>query len=226
MWPFTKTTKPEALPYLEGRGRARPSRKDPVSGLKIVVLDTETTGFHIERDRILSVAVARIENWSLSLESMRTWIVRQTALQLNDAVAIHGITPSQSAAGVPEGEVVRELAPVFSGAVLVGHHISFDVAMLNQAFRGYLGTGLYNYAVDTATLAMAELEAFRKTGYANQRPPGLEEICTHCGIPMMERHTAEGDVFTTAELFLLLCARRRKRLGRPLEWRDLPSVRS
>ena len=41
--------------------------------------------------------------------------------------------------------------------------------------------------------------------------------------PSLNAMFAEGDVFTTAELFLLLCARRRKRVGRDLEWRDIPS---
>jgi DNA polymerase III subunit epsilon len=177
------------------------------------------------KDRVLSVAVAAIDNWSLGMATMRSWIVRQAGVRLNDAMAIHGITPAQSAAGVPEDEVARELGGIISGTVLVGHHVGFDAVMLDQMLKRHLGVHLYNPMIDTASLAMAELDAFRQTGYANQRPPGLEEVCTHCRIPMMERHTAEGDVFTTAELFLLLCARRRKRIGRPLEWRDLPWVK-
>ena len=225
MWPFRKVLTDDAESYVAGKSLAKPSRRGPVEGIRLVVVDTETTGLDTTRDRILSVAVASIDHWSLGMASMRTWIVKQEGVLLNEAMAIHGITPAQSAAGVPEVEVTRALGRFMSGTVLVGHHVGFDATMLDQVFRRHLGVKLYNPMIDTAALAMAELEAFRRTGYANQRPPGLEEVCANCGIPMMERHTAEGDVFTTAELFLLLCARRRKRLGRPLEWRDLPWVK-
>ncbi|MGH8021321.1 MAG: hypothetical protein ACREIA_24175 [Opitutaceae bacterium] len=82
-------------------------------------------------------------------------------------------------------------------------------------------TGLRNPLVDTARLAMAELEAFRKTAYPGQRPPSLDEVCSSLGLPMHDRHTASGDTFTTAQVFLLLAARARRRLGRPLRLKDL-----
>lgn len=226
MWPFTRSNKePVVEAYLEGRSRAKPGGRTPVGALKIVVLDAETTGLVVERDKILSLAAAEVENWRMPMARMHSWLVYQSKASANDAVAVHGITPAETARGESEKAVVGELMTMLSGAVIVGHHIGFDAAMLNIAMRRHYKVGLYNQLVDTALLAMGELEAFRRTGYANQRPPGLEELCAHCGIPMMERHTAEGDVFTTAELFMMLCLRRRKRIGRPLEWRDLPSMK-
>lgn len=226
MWPFfRKEPDPIIAAYKEGKSRTRPSSRTPVGELKIVVLDAETTGLIVERDRLLSVAAAEVENWRMPMARMRSWLVYQSQASANDAVTIHGITPADTARGDPEKQVLGELMHMLSGAVIVGHHIGFDAAMLDIAMRRHFRTRLHNPLIDTALLAMGEIEAFRRTGYANQRPPGLEELCTHCGIPMMERHTAEGDVFTTAELFLVLCARRRKRLGRALEWRDLPTMR-
>lgn len=226
MWPFTKTTEdPIVQHYLEGRSRARPSGKAHIEDIRLVVLDAETTGLMVDRDRILSLAAAEVEGGRMPMAKMRSWLVYQSKATANDAVAVHGITPAETARGEPEKQVIGEVMRLLSGAVLVGHHIGFDAAVLDLAMRRHYKTKLYNPMIDTALLAMGELEAFRRTGYANQRPPSLEELCAHCGIPMMERHTAEGDVFTTSELFLILCARRKKRVGRPLEWRDMPTTK-
>jgi DNA polymerase-3 subunit epsilon len=223
MWPFRKkAVDPVVEEYLAGRSRAKPGSRTPIDSLKLVVLDAETTGLVVDHDKILSLAAAEVEGGRMHLARMRSWLVYQSKACANDAVAVHGITPAETARGDPERQVIGEVMRLLSGAVLVGHHIGFDAAVIDVAMRKHFKTRLYNPMIDTALLAMGELEAFRRTGYANQRPPGLEELCAHCGIPMMERHTAEGDVFTTTELFLVLCARRRKRMGRPIEWRDMP----
>lgn len=224
MWPFSKKPiDPLVAQYRSGRSQSRPARRTPVDQLRFIVLDAETTGLVVGQDRILSVATAELRQGRMYLSTMGSWLVYQSRAEANDAATIHGITPADTAGGEPERKVLEELLPVLTGAVIVGHHIGFDAMMLDTAMRRHFGTGLSNSLVDTALLAMGEFEAFRRTGYANQRPPALDELCAHCGIHMMERHTAEGDVFTTSELFLLMLARRRKRLGRALEWRDLPS---
>lgn len=226
MWPFKKKEEdPAVTEYQAGRALVRPGKRTAVDKLKIVVLDAETTGLVVDRDKILSLAATEVIGGRMCLATMRSWLVYQSKAAANDAVAVHGITPAETATGEPERNVLCELLRMISGAVIVGHHIGFDAAIIDLALRRHFKIKLYNPLVDTAMLAMGELEAFRRTGYANQRPPSLEELCAHCAIPMMERHTAAGDVFTTAELFMILCARRRKRMGRPVEWRDLPSSR-
>jgi DNA polymerase-3 subunit epsilon len=96
--------------------------------------------------------------------------------------------------------------------------------MLNVAFERHFSIPFRNQTLDTAYFASTELEAFRKTGYANQRLPSMEDVCAQLNIPISERHTAEGDVFTTAQIFMLLRGRLKKRLQRPLLLRDFPLV--
>jgi DNA polymerase-3 subunit epsilon len=75
-------------------------------------------------------------------------------------------------------------------------------------------------------MAQRTVEAFGVTAYPGQRPPSLDEVCEHLGLPTVERHTAAGDAFTTAELFLVLCARMQRLRGRPLVVDDLPLERA
>lgn len=222
MFFLKKAMHPVAADYQAAQRAARPQKRMPASELRFSVLDIETTGFERSRDRILSISVVGVSCWTVAVGGLRSWLVCQPLVPLNEASAIHGITPAESAAGEPEERVMYELLQAVKGTVLVGHHIGFDIAMISEALQRHFRTDLRNPSVDTAELAMREIDAFHRTGYPNQRPPGLDEVCSLCGLPMLERHTAEGDAFTTAELFLLLCAKRRKRLGRELEWRDLP----
>lgn len=215
---------PLALPALAYRDGTEPGvpRKTPLAQLMFVVLDAETTGFDPVKDRILSLAAVPVQAGTLRLAGLRSWLVYQPRAQLTDAVQVHGILPSETRTGEPEEAVLEDLLPLLTGAVLVGHHLSFDVAMLNAALRRHFHLQLCNPMLDTGQFAQVVLEAFRKTGYPGQRTPSLDELSTHCEITPMERHTAPGDTFTTAELFLVLCAKHSQQLGRPLAAGDLP----
>jgi DNA polymerase-3 subunit epsilon len=214
--------------YLAETGRRRPQRQ-PVGKTRFVVLDTETTGFDLCNDRILSIALFEVNGGIIDMAKSRKWLVCQPETAPTSATAIHGILPSESRCkGIAEKEVLEQLLPLLSGAILVGHHIHFDAGMLNKALKRHLKIKLRNHLVDTAHLAMQELIPFHRTGYANQRPPSLDEICAHLDLPVIARHTAEGDAFVTAEIFMMLCGRIRRRLQnrkvrrREPQLRDLP----
>lgn len=220
-WPFRRPLDPLAQTYRDATPRRVPGRR-PWSELRFLVLDAETSGFKVGHDRLLSLATMPALGGDLRVGEAAGWVVRQPAATVNAATAVHGILPADTAAGDAERDVLAALLPQLHGAIIVGHHIGFDCAMIDEALRRHFGTGLRNPHLDTAALAQQTLDAFGRTAYPGQRPPTLDELCAHCDIPLMDRHTAAGDTFTTAELFLFLCARLRRRLGRPLLARDLP----
>lgn len=210
-----------ARDYRAGTPR-RVGRKTPVSQIRFVVLDAETTGFDPARDRILSLAALPLQGGVLQLADLRAWMVYHSQAPMTEAVQIHGIMPADAREGAPESTVLEEVLPLLTGAVLVGHHVGFDVRMLNEALHRRFRVRLQNPMLDTAKLAMQVLDAFRKTGYVGQRTPSLEEVCTLLDLAPLERHTAPGDTFTTAELLLVLLARYARERRRPLVSGDLP----
>lgn len=220
-WFKRRSLAPSALAYREGTDPRVP-KKTAVDTLSFLVLDAETTGFDPVNDRILSLAAVPVRAGVAELAGLRSWLVYQPRARLTEAVRVHGILPSETRTGEPEEAVLEAWLPLATGTVLVGHHLRFDVAMLNAALQRHFRVKLRNPMLDTAHLAMRALEAFRRTGYPGQRVPSLDEVCTHCGITPMERHTAEGDAFSTAELLLVLCAKYARLLGRPLTAGDLP----
>lgn len=224
-WWFRRDESPAVAAYRASTPR-KIGRKAAADSLRFVVLDAETSGFDLARDRLLSLASIEVSRGQIDIASTRSWLVFQPGAAVNAAVAVHGILPAQTAGGETEERVLDEFLPHLHGAVLVGHHVSFDAQMIDAAMRRHFRTGLRNPLLDTALLAMHTLDAFRRTAYPGQRPPSLEDVCAHCGIEAIDRHTADGDAFTTAEVFLLLCGRLRRQLGRPLRAGDLPLRRA
>lgn len=189
-------------------------RRAPLQDLEVVALDAETSGFDPVKDNLLSIGLVPIHTGRLEVGQRRSWLVQQADSPNNEAVKIHGISPGESAQATPEAEVLAELLPEIAGKVIVGHHIGFDADVIGRALQRHHGVKLRNRLLDTSRLAMRHIDAFHRTGYANQRPPSLDEVCLYADLPVMGRHTATGDAFTTGQLYLWLCSRMRIRWGR------------
>ncbi len=225
-WFFSrKKLEPFLEAYIDGTAKTV-AEKTALPDMRFVALDAETTGFDLVKDRMLSLAIIEVKGGRLQVASSTAWLIYQATALLGPAVSVHGILPAETATGRLEADILRDLLPRLQGAVLVGHHVAFDAAMITAALKRHYGIALRNPLLDTANLAMIAVDAFAKTGYPGQRAPSLDEVCAQCGIPPVERHTAEGDAFTTAMLFLTLCARLQRNLGRPLKAGDLPLTRA
>jgi len=97
--------------------------------------------------------------------------------------------------------------------VIVGHHIGHDIATLDAALERHWRTRLSNRSLDTMDLTL-HLE---RDGAFAGRPPikqfTLDALCGMFGVIPHDRHTATGDAFITAQVFLRL-VRLGKRFGR------------
>jgi len=212
----------KSIPFESYQLRTPLKKNTPDSTIRWAVLDLEATGFDVVRDRILSIAVAIIENGEFHMGAFKNWYVYQSTHEVNEATKVHGILPSQIEEGIPEKQMLEALIPILEGVVIVGHHVRFDVTMLEIALKRHFSMNIKNQVVDTAYFASKELDAFQRTGYSNQPLPSMEDVCAQLSIPMAERHTAEGDVFTTAQLFLILRGRLKMRLQQELLLSDYP----
>jgi DNA polymerase-3 subunit epsilon len=97
--------------------------------------------------------------------------------------------------------------------VIVGHHIGHDIAMLDGSCERHWGFRLRNRCVETMHLAL-HLQA--AGAFSNHRPAKhftLDALCDRFGVEPYGRHTATGDAFLTAQVFLRLSAVA-KRFGR------------
>jgi DNA polymerase-3 subunit epsilon len=165
---------------------------------RFVVFDQETTGLDPERDRIVSIGAVAVKSGEILLEDVFEEVLRVNLA--TPAVLVHGILPEESRQGRDVSEVVPDFLAYIGAAVLVGHHVGFDRAILRAA-AGRLGRTVPNAALDTMRIALTLQDAGALTLEGGFE---LDMLCEHFGIVPHDRHTAPGDSYLTAQVFVRL----------------------
>lgn len=193
--------------------------KVPLSGntdirlLRFAVIDTETTGLEPKRDSLLSIGgVIVTNNTILVRESLELYLQQSDAPQQAD-IAIHGILPSAKADLTPPNEAIVQFTHWCGNAILCGHHLAFDLAMLNKYLLPLTGERLRNKTIDTLDLAR---RVRNQPGPYPADELNLDALANQYHIPLNDRHTAVGDAYITALLLLKLLHRLEKRGVRTL----------
>jgi DNA polymerase-3 subunit epsilon len=163
------------------------------------VLSTETSGLSLEKDVILSIgAFAVINNGILIADSFETILAQYKFFHDNGISNEFTVETKMKKLGEPEA--IQALVEFIGNSVLVGHHIDFDVEMINAALER-LGCGrLKNEALDIDVM-------YRKLTDINNKQFSLEELCDIYKIPKSDRNSSSEDAYKIALLFLKLKSR-------------------
>lgn len=173
----------------------------PVSRVRFVAFDTETTGLNPERDSLVSLGAVGAQGGEIRLDDTFEAVLK---IKFNNAmVVLHGITREEARKGRNEKEALLDFLGYLGDAVIVGHHVGHDVAMLNAALERHFGKKLRNRALDTMELTL-RLESLGILPAAPAKDYSLDALCARFGVEPHDRHTAHGDAFLTAQIFLKL----------------------
>jgi len=174
----------------------------PSEHVRFVVLDSETTGLDPRKDRLITIGAVSVIAGEILLDDVFDALVQ---VEYNSAsVTVHGITREDTLAGLTEQEALTAFREYLKDGVIVGHHIGHDVATLNAGYERHWGLSLDNYSLDTMdlTLHLEQDGAFRGGDAISNF--SLDGLCTLFGVTPHDRHTASGDAFMTAQVFLRL----------------------
>ena len=178
------------------------SDDSPIEDVRFVALDCETTGLNPRTDRIITIGTVAIHRSEILLGDSFEALLNVESN--TGAVTVHGVTRDESRHGMDEAEALKLFLDHLRDAVIVGHHIGHDIASLNVAFERHWGFSLRNRSVDAMSLTL-HLE---RSGAFPGRPPiqdfSLDALCDMFGVTPHGRHTAGGDAFLTAQIFLRL----------------------
>ena len=163
---------------------------------RFIILDTETTGFK-PTDRILSIGCIAINNLQIEVKDSIELYLNQPIFS-KETVPVHGILKNDnySLAKLSEQEAIAIFLNYIKDAIIIAHHADFDIKMLNTMLHRNNYPKLKNKVLDTAIL-FQKLKASENTKQFT-----LDNLANHFKIPLHDRHTASGDAFITALLFL------------------------
>ncbi|MEJ6602186.1 MAG: 3'-5' exonuclease [Verrucomicrobiia bacterium] len=196
--------------YLALRATA-PADDHSVDEVRFVSLDCETTGTDAKKDRIITMGAITVKAGEILLEDQFEAMLHVS--HNTSSVLVHGITAEEAAeAGVTEPEALRGFLDYLGNAVIVGHHIGFDVEVIQHACQRSFGIDFPNHWIDTmeVTLHLEDAGVFEAiaTAAGVTLPPfqdfSLDGLCQQFHIDPHDRHTASGDAFITAQIFLKL----------------------
>ncbi len=169
--------------------------------MRLVVLDTETTGLdHENGDRIIEIGCQEIIARRETEQILHHYINPERDIS-SGAIAIHGITEQQLCNAPLFSEIVEELVDFIRDSTLLIHNAAFDIGFLDMELQRLGGTWqpveTYCEVVDTLSIA-------------RQRHPGqknsLDALCRRYRIDNSERklHSALLDAQLLARVYLAM----------------------
>ncbi len=175
---------------------------------QFVVLDTETTGFDFEEDRILCIGALLVQGQTILVkESFEVYLLQER--YNSETAEIHGILKRGKLQKIPELKALKRLLIYLGNRIIVAHHTQFDITMINRALRRHNLPQLKNKTLDTAILYQRSLIKSklleRKAHYS------LDELADKFNISKKDRHTAIGDAYITAIAFLKIVSKLKKK---------------
>ncbi|MCP2026024.1 DNA polymerase-3 subunit epsilon [Flavobacterium sp. HSC-32F16] len=175
---------------------------------RFVVLDTETTGFDYENDRILCIGALALQNGIISVQDSFEIYLQQDHYDKSTA-QIHGILRDFILKRPTELEALEQFSAFLGDSIIIAHHTIFDVTMINKALERNGLPQLTNKTLDTAYLykkTLIKSHLFeRKDHYT------LDDLADKFDISKKDRHTALGDAYITAIAFLKIVKKLREK---------------
>ncbi|MCM4169737.1 3'-5' exonuclease DinG [Arenibacter antarcticus] len=161
-----------------------------------VVLDIETTGGKYNEEGITEIAIHKYDGHKV-VDQFISLINPEKEIQ-PFVVKLTGINNNMLRTAPKFHEVAKRIVEITEDAVIVAHNAQFDYRILRTEFRR-LG---YNF--ERKTLCTVELS---KQLLPDAESYSLGKLVRSLGIPVSDRHRANGDALATLQLFKLLLSK-------------------
>ena len=174
----------------------RKSSATPLVAVDAVALDTETTGLDPSKARVIQIGAVRIRDGKLVDDATFDVMVDPGTPIPAATSAVHHIDDTMVAGKPSFADVRADLEAFIGGAILIGHSIGFDLAILRREYLRIDEAWRQPRSLDTRLLAQV----------ANRTLPdfSLDMLASWLGVDIADRHTAVGDARATARIFLEL----------------------
>jgi DNA polymerase-3 subunit epsilon len=166
---------------------------------RFVVVSTETSGLNPNKDVILSLGAFSVIDDSIIIKDNFEAVLLQYKFLQDNGLSNEFIIESKMVK-MPEPDAIEAFVNFIGNAVLVGHHINFDIEMLNAALERLDCGRLKNEALDIDMM-------YRKLTDINDKQFSLDDLSEIYKIPKSDRNSSSEDAYKIALLFLKLKSR-------------------
>lgn len=166
---------------------------------RFVVFTTETSGLNPDKDVILSIGSFAIVNNSIQIGDSFESILLQYKYFHDNGLSNEFILESKMKK-LSEPEAIQAFIDYIGNAILIGHHVDFDVDMINSALVRLDCGRLKNEALDIDVM-------YRKLMDINDKQFSLDELSDIFKLPKNIRNSPAEEAYTIALLFLKLKTR-------------------
>lgn len=157
------------------------------------ILDIETTGGQFNEEGITEIAIYKFDGHQI-VDQFISLVNPEIPIQ-PFVVKLTGINNAMLRSAPKFYEIAKRIIEITNDCILVAHNASFDYRILRTEFRR-LG-----YDFNMKTLCTVELS---QKLLPEQPSHSLGKLVRALGIPMADRHRANGDAMATVKLFQLL----------------------
>lgn len=189
----------------------------PLASLAAVAIDTETTGLDARTARLLQIGAIRLNGLVIEDNARFERLINPGVPIPKSATDIHGIADADVAGAPPFRQVAGDFEAFIGPAILVGHTLSYDMAVLQ---REYALAGL-----PWRQPRILDVRVLAEIGVPTLAQFDLDRICEWLGVQIEGRHTAIGDALAAAHAFAGLIPHLRERGIRTLAEAEAASRR-
>lgn len=175
-----------------------PDARLPFDVARLVVVDVESSGLDVSKDRLIAIGAVALVNGRIILADSLDIVLQQSRVSDKDNILIHGIGAEAQRQGVSPAEGLLTFLEFLGKSPLVAFHAAFDQAMIDRAMKMQLGFGFKHRWADLAYVAPA---LYPQQAHRNR---SLDQWTACFRIGNYARHSALADALATTELLLAL----------------------
>ncbi|NHM31592.1 3'-5' exonuclease [Bacillus sp. C11] len=162
--------------------------------LETVVFDLETTGFNPDKgEQVISIGAIKMSGTEIKEEQCFYSLVRTNSLIPAHIAELTNITDEELLIAPSPSEVLLKFYEFIDSHVLIAHHAKHERAFMQKWNRDCLRSSFEHRILDTSFLIRLQQQSYKSEP--------LENICSNCGIEVMNRHHALQDAKMTARIW-------------------------
>ena len=164
----------------------------PLENASFSVVDVETTGLSANRNRIIEIALVKIEN--LKITDKLNYLINPQTYIPPFITSLTGISNDDVIDAPTFSEIVDEVIAFTENTILTAHNFAFDSSFLNSEFMISGREFINDHSCCTLKLA--------RNIYPDLKSKSLSSVSEHLDLNNKNAHRALGDAEITAKVLL------------------------